>query len=363
MLTRQDLAELSRAHEDDLVLSVYLAREGSDPGERGAWRLRLDGALGELRACVEREAPSDLAAFDHASEQLASGIATFGRVLPSHGWSAFATQDRLWHAESLPFAPRELVRWRQGIYAAPYVRTLKGARPIVFALLDRWHADIYRYLGGELSSEPLELAAEGTDVDASDVGISKRASTKSGRGGATRADYARRMLQENARALRRQAVAAILEMAGDVGGVALGGTPKAITAVRKDLEEKLSGRIVQLPELSFDSSRERLESAVAGAASELTRMRQTRLLEACAASGDRAARGWNETYRALAAGAVDTLLLARGMIEECPDDAERLVRLALAQGAEVEELGEDLGERLVAESEGVAARLRFRLLG
>ena len=91
-------------------------------------------------------------------------------------------------------------------------------------------------------------------------------------------------------------------------------------------------------------------------------MRQLRLLEACAGAGDRAGRGWNETYRALAAGAVDTLLLARGLIEGSPDDAERLVRLALAQGADVEELGEELGERLMRESEGVGARLRFRLL-
>ena len=72
--------------------------------------------------------------------------------------------------------------------------------------------------------------------------------------------------------------------------------------------------------------------------------------------------GWNETYRALAAGAVDTLLLSRGMIEASPDDAERLVRLALAQGADVEELGGELGGRLAGDADGVAARLRFRMM-
>jgi peptide subunit release factor 1 (eRF1) len=157
-------------------------------------------------------------------------------------------------------------------------------------------------------------------------------------------------------------VEAIGEMAGDDGGVVLGGTGKAISAVRKELEGKLAGRIVEAPVLAFDSAAAELLATVAGAASTLTRMRQSELLEACADAGDRASRGWNETHRALAAGAVDTLLLARGLIETSPDDAERLVRLALAQGAEVEELGEELGDQLMAEAEGVAARLRFRLL-
>jgi len=144
--------------------------------------------------------------------------------------------------------------------------------------------------------------------------------------------------------------------------VVLGGTVKAISATRKDLDGRLGGRIVAAPEVSFDSTEAELAATVATAASTLTRMRQARLLDACADAGDRASRGWNQTYRALAAGAVDTLLVARGLVEASTDDAERLVRLALAQGAVVEELGEELGDRLMTEAEGVAARLRFRLL-
>jgi peptide subunit release factor 1 (eRF1) len=118
---------------------------------------------------------------------------------------------------------------------------------------------------------------------------------------------------------------------------------------------------VEISEPSFDSTETDIAAAAASAASELTRMRQARLLEGCSQSPERGSMGWNRTYRALAAGAVDTLLLARGLIETAPDDAERLVRLALAQGAEVEELGEDVGARLWKEADGVAARLRFRM--
>jgi len=361
MLTRHDLRELSRAREQDMVLSVYLARQSSDPGDRGAWRLRLDSALGEIRSCIEREAPGDMPSFEKAAELVSSELESFGRVLPTEGWSAFATEERLWHAEALTYPPLDAVRWRQGVYAAPYLRTLKGRRPVILAVLTRLHATIYRYLDGELGPG-LEVHADTPEAEAGPVGVSKRAATATGTRGVTRTDYRQRTVDESAKRLRKQVVEALEEMAGDDGGVVLGGTVKATSSVRSELGAKLDGRIVEAPEVSFDSTEAELLASVATAASTLTRMRQARILDACAGAGDRASRGWNQTYRALAAGAVDTLLVARGLIEVSPDDAERLVRLALAQGADVEELGEELGERLMAEAEGVAARLRFKLL-
>jgi len=360
MLTRQELTELSRAREADMVLSVYLARHNSDPGDRGAWRLRLDGALDTVRASVEQDAPEDLAAFDKAAALVNEGLRSYGRVLPHEGWSGFATGERLWHAEALPFAPTDLVRWRQGIYASPYVRALKSRRPVVLAVLTRMHATLYRYLNGELG-EGLELHAEWPAAEGSDVGVSKRAATASGVRGVTRTDFAQRVVDENVRRLHGKLSEAIRSMAGSDGGIVLGGSGVAIGAVRNELGDSFAGRIVEAPELSFDSSREKLLAAVASAASELTVERQSRLLEACFDAGGRASRGWNETYRALAAGAVDTLLLSRRLIESSPEDAERLVRLGLSQGAEVEELGDELGDRLLKEAGGVAARLRFRV--
>jgi hypothetical protein len=360
-LDRGALSELTRAHGGDMVLSVYLARESSDPGDRGAWRLRLQGALDSIRTCLEREAPGDLPAFERAADHVGEGLEAFGRVLPREGWSAFAGEEGLWHSETLPFPPLEIVRWRQGVYVAPYMRALKARRPVVLAVLTRMHATLYRYLDGELGTG-VELHAEWPSAESSDVGVSKRASAVSGVRGVTRTDYTQRAVEENTKRLRKRVVEAIEEMAGEDGGVVLGGTDKAIGAVRRALGRPLEERIVEAPEISFDSTPAELLDIVATAASALTRTRQSSLLDACADAGDRASRGWNQTYRALAAGAVDTLLVARSLIESSPDDAERLVRLALAQDADVEELGEELGERLTQESEGIAARLRFRLL-
>jgi hypothetical protein len=357
MMTRSDLTELSRALEGELVLSVYLARENDDPGMGAVWRKRLEVALDDLRSDLEGRAPAELSAFERATGWVTSSVDSFGRVLPHEGWCALATENRLWLAEPLPFRPQELVRWRVGATVAPYLRALKSDRPAVLAVLSGMHADVYRYAEGRFS-EAAEVHAEWPAAEAADVGMSKRASTVSGVRGATRTDYVKRTRDENRRRHRKHLEETLAEMAGEEGVIVLGGTQKAISAVRKDLEAAFAGRIAEAPELAFDTAREELFPHLRSAVSRLTEERQNRFLDECA-DPHRGCVGWNETYRALAAGAVDTLLLSRGLIESSPDDAERLVRLALAQRADVEEVGGELGDRLAGELGGTAARLRF----
>jgi len=357
MTRRDDLAGFSRALEGQMVLSVYIARENEDPGMGSAWMKRLEPRLADLRADIEAMTPSEVPAFDRAVEWMLTGVESFGRVLPHQGWCAFATEDRLWLAQGLPFQPSEMVRWRLGAAVAPYVRALKEERPVALAVLSGLHASVYRYEHGQLSN-PMELHAEWPPAEAGDVGISKRASRASGVRGATKTDYTKRAQDENVRRHHKQLEEALLEMAGENDVVLLGGTQKAIHAVRKDLEETFRGRLAELPEVTYDTPREELITLLRAAASRLTEKRQAELLEACE-DPHKGSTGWNETYRALAAGAVDKLLVSRTMVEATPDDAERLVRLALAQGAAVEEVGGELASRLTSQDGGVCARLRF----
>lgn len=357
MLTHNALAELSRALDDHMVLSVYLARENQDPGKGPAWLKRLEVALGDLRSDLEGRAPTELPAFDKAVDRVMSSVDSFGRILPHEGWVAVATDEKLWLAEGLPYRPREVVRWRPGLTSAPYVRALKARRPAVLAVISSLHTDVYRYDGDGLS-EPERLQAEWPPAEAADVGVSKRASRASGTRGVTRADYVKRAQDENLRKHRKELEETLQKVAGADGIIVLGGTQKAISAVHKDLEEVFPGRLAEAPEIAFDSSRDELVEHLRAAASALTEARQSGFLDLCQ-DPHRGSTGWNETYRALAAGAVDRMLVSRDMLESSPDDAERLVRLALAQGAEVEEVGGAVGERLMKETGGVAARLRF----
>lgn len=356
-LTHGRVVDLFRALHSHLTLSVYIARENEDPGKGPAWLKRLEAALGGLRAEIEGQAPAELPAFERAVERVRSGLGSFGRILPYDGWCAFATEERLWYAEPLPYAPHELVRWETGAVLAPAVRALKVGRPAVLAVLSSMHADVYRFEHDELTG-PDEVHADWPSAEAADVGVSKRAATATGVRGATRTDYVKRAQDENVRRHQKRLRERLLAEVGTDGVLVLGGTQKAISAMRSQLDDDLPGRIAEAPDLAFDGTREELITRVAQEVSRLTEERQAQLVEACA-DPHRGTRGWNETYRALAAGAVDTLLISRGMIEDLPDDAERLVRLSIAQGAELEEVGGALGDLLVAEAGGVAARLRF----
>jgi hypothetical protein len=356
-MTRDELAKLTDTHEQSMILSVYIARESDDPGMGEVWKRRLTSALDHLQTDLEGRAPKEVPGFERAVAAVLSALEGYGRVLPHEGWCAFATEEGLAHAADLPYRPIETARWRRGPFVSPYVRALKSNRPVALAVTDRWHAQIFRFQGEELS-EPLELAVDRTLSDVSDIGVSKRAGAASGVRGATATDFAQRSQAEEAKRLRTRVVSTAADMCGDDGGVVVGGTREAAGAVRKELEETLEGRIIEVPELSFDTPRSALVEHAKGAASRLTEHRQSRFIESC---GDPrwGSTGWNETYRALGAGAVDTLLVARALVTDSPEDAERLVRLALAQGAEVEEVGGEIGDRLSAECEGIAARLRF----
>ena len=322
--------------------------------------MHLERAVEQARSELDPSRPDELDAFDRAFEHVAAATSGFGRVLSTPGFAAFAGADALHLAAPLAYGPSSLVRWQRGVFAAPYVRSFKSGRTIVVGLVDEWQAQVFEFKDGELS-EPEELGVDKRLDDLSDS-VSKRAASSTGSSGvrgATGSDAAQRSLSEDARRLRKQVADLVTTKAGSDGSVVVGGVEKAARSLLRETESRLAGRIVEAPELSLGMGRPALLERVEAAASTLTRDRQARLLEACLEATDRRSVGWNDTVRALDAGAVDTLLLSRGLIESAVDDADRLVASALAQGAGIEELGDAPGARLMDEAAGVAARLRF----
>jgi peptide subunit release factor 1 (eRF1) len=83
-----------------------------------------------------------------------------------------------------------------------------------------------------------------------------------------------------------------------------------------------------------------------------------RVLEHAGALG-RGANGVPDTQRALRSEAVDLLVLSPAFLRVSPEQAERFVRGALLQGADVEVLSGDAANYLDDRAEGIAARLRF----
>jgi hypothetical protein len=363
MISRERLLSHQKELRDEWVLSVYVDGSQVDPAERRAWRRKLDAmtdALGRRLADDE-----SLEAFQAALARIKSELHGYEGFLPHRGWVGFATEHALELAEGLPFPAIDVVRWERGPWVSPFIRALKSARPVEVALADARRARVLRYGGGTLA-ERQEFQADDVIDDLSDAGMMKSSATATGVRGQTARDAAQRTLQVETDRMIRRVVDAVKTAAGTGGAVILGGTPEAVAALRSGLGERLASRSLEVPSLYVDIGMSDLERHVSAAATSLTQARHmeelTSILDLAGADG-RACLGAEAVEKALDVGAVDTLYLARELIDASPELTETLVRRVLDQGGDVEELGGDAGDRLADEGKGVAARLRFGTRG
>jgi hypothetical protein len=361
MLTHDELVDLYRANRAEKVLSVYLTAEQHDPAERNAWRRLLDHGVTEAREPLDSN--DERAAFDAAFRLLESALDRFDAFLPERGWVGFATADQLLYTESVPVPMPNLVRWEPGLRVAPYVRALKQERPVVTVLTDSRRARVFRYHDGQFA-EQLDLRADMFLGDLSDTETSKRAATHTGIRGATGTDTAQRLHEVGSERMLKQLVDVLGGAAGRHGFVVLGGTPEMVAATASRLPKGLATRAMERPSLHFDMTLAEVKEATQTAASELTHQHQNELLEnvldAARAHG-RGCLGREETERALGERRVESLLLSRRFILANADYADHCVGTAFEQGADVEELSGEAGERLDAEAGGIGAVLRYRI--
>jgi hypothetical protein len=360
MLNRDQLIDLYRKHRNESVLSVYVDGDGHDPAERRTWARALEQEIARERARVEAEAPSELDAFDRARALVDDRLARFNAFMPARGWAAFATEGELAYAEELAVPMPHLVRWERGLRAAPYVRALKQDRMVVAVLVDSRKARVFTYRDGDIE-EREDLLADLDIGDYRESSMSKRASTHTGSHGETGTDAAQRALEVSASKLQAQLVSVIEQLVGKDGFVVIGGVPEREAAVAHQLEH-LSGRVVTRPSLHLQMTAAEVKVVVEEAATELTQRHQEDLLQAVldqARAGGKGALGMPGTEDALRGARVDILLLTRAFRERDPDLADHFVGAAFEQGASVEELSGPSAERLDAEADGVAARLRY----
>lgn len=363
MLTREKLAELYRALQDELVLSIYLDGEESDPAKRNVWRKELDHQVDLIRKRLESSSNQERAAFEKSLARLTGEVAGFAAFVPGPGWVGFATPGKTWYAKTVPVPMPHLVRWEDGIRVAPYVRALKQNRAVVATLLDSRSARIFQYRGGTLS-KTTDLQADTFLGDLTDMNISKRASTHSGTRGKTGADAAQRFLEVGAERMLKELVRVLSELVGDEGLLVLGGTPEMVAAAAQAIPKNLRARTAERPSMHAEMSAAEVKAAVEEAASRLNKDLQGKLVTEVmdlARAGGRGCLGREETVRALQERRVDTLLLSRSFIRHDPDFADFCVGRAFDQQAQVEELSNPAEERLQREADGIAARLRYRI--
>ena len=361
MLAHSELMELYRSLEDEPTLSVYVDGDEHDPAARSAWKTRLEAEVNRVRDGLEG---GNGQAFESAWQRVWAELREYEEgFLPGAGLAAFATPERLVHVARFPVAPPTVVRWENGLRAAPYVRVLKQERPVIVALTDRERARIFAYRDAELAERP-SLRTDTDMGDLGEVGVGKRSARASGRRGETSSDQAQRILEVEADRLMAEVARRLEDEAGHEGFIVLGGTQETISRVAGNLSKSARERSAQKPSLHLEMDTPSLREAVREVASGLTEGWQRTVVDSvldAARSGGKGAAGRDDTIRALRERRVDTLLLARAVVSDEPDLADRCVGTAFAQGAAIEEVGGAQGDRLMEEAEGLAARLRFRI--
>ena len=362
MLTQDRLVELYRDLRDDRVLSIYVDGEGHDPAERRAWRTRMDQHLADLRRRMNGGSEGgDADGLDAAARHLVRELERFPAFMPDRGWVGFATADRMVYADTVPVPMPDLVAWEQGIRAAPYVRALKQARPVVVILADRFKARIFTYRDGTLA-ETDDFRTDDDIGDLSDVNVSKRPSFFSGVGGETATDAAHRIIQVNAEKMVKAAVERVVERAGRQGLVVVGGTSETGSQVMQHLPKGARERSMEVPGLHLQMTDAEVKKRAEQAATGITRQLQVGLVTDVvdlARSGGRGVLGEEGVIQALLDKRVETLLVSRSFVHQRGERADHLVGTAFGQGAEVEELSGEGAQRLDVEGDGVGARLRW----
>jgi hypothetical protein len=362
MLTHDKLVELYRALKPRKVLSIYVDADQHDPAERNKWRTRLERDINLKRKALDRD-DEERRAFDQAWGLLKERLEPFDAFVPDKGWVGFATDDHVWHAESVPVPMPDGVFWEEGMRVAPYVRGLKQERPVHGLLVDSQRARLFRYQAGDLV-ELEDLRADTFMGDPTDVGISKRATAFTGRRGETSTDLAQRVLENIQERMIKHVVEKLSHELATDGFLVVGGVPEVVARVRSALPRGLDERTLESPSLVVEMTLSEVKEGIQEQASRLTQRYQEELLGQvvdAARAGGKACLGSSDTTRALSEMRVDTLLLSRTFIRAQPDAADQCVGSALVQDAAVEELSEEGAARLDREGGGIGARLRYRV--
>lgn len=364
MLTTQELARLEQARRGQKALSVYLDGAPADLPGQPPRRYELDQLVRRQRDALGDAPREERAAFEACVARLRDRLAALEGAEGAEGapgWVGFFPAAGDDHVEALPARTPTLVAWGDGARIAPYVRALKQHRPAIVVTADARAATIRLYARGALEIVDRLHATPGHEGPPH-MGYPPRAGFHTGTRGGTGADDEDRERRTAYARMRRELVHRVEALAGSRAWIFVAGTGRVVAGIIDALPERLRGRARRLAGVDAHAGEARLRLAAEQAASAASREhdleRVTALLEASMAGG-RGVAGARATFAALRAWAVEGLYFSSTFLQRHPARAEALLRLALAQAADVEHVAGAAADRLDA-SGGVGAALRFQ---
>jgi hypothetical protein len=362
VVTFERLVEVERALRETRTLSIYVEGGATDPAERRAWRARLIDSIDKVRTSTRVLAGGELAEFDRAVGHLMRQIELIESQARSAGWMGLITAQGVKLSEALPRVPVSYASWRIGANIAPMLRSLSELHPTIVAVVDSREARIFRCTAGDV--EPLEvIAARWNPDEPTHMGAPSRLGFHSGVQGETGAELTQREAREVHQRLASDTSSRVAMLAGHDGWIVIGGTSTSARETFAALPKAAVSRSIVLPELQDHATLGQVAAAAREGAARLHRVRAFNdvqdIVDAAGASG-RGAVGMQRVRLALEERrAADFLYVTESFVREHPEEATRLVSLAIDQHARIEVAPADAAEPLDAIGGGIAARLRW----
>jgi hypothetical protein len=361
MLNEQELMDLVHSLAAEHVLSVYVDGQVRDPALQARWRARIAAQLSAIRSHLSASDHREREAFESCVRHLDDAMSAISGAVGAPGWLAFITASGIRYAASQPVPLPDAVEWCRGARIARYLRVLKEETQVLVAVVDSRKAAVSRYRHGRLESLR-QLHAHHPVGDVPHMGDAPRNRFHPGTRGRTGTEAAANAAAAGRKRLMHELGELMAEQAGSDGWVLIGGTPKAAMEGYAALPRSLDGRAVLSHGLGITASAHQIATAAAATGSALRRARDEELvgavLERCGGHG-KAVAGVLATREAMRAGAVHEVLLTSAFIDRQPDEAEDVVRAAMAQRARVALVSGNGATLLDTKAEGVGALLRF----
>jgi release factor family 10 len=361
MMNYEDLIQLRRRTNGSRMLSVYLPGAAPDPALREAPDVLFEAELSRIHHAIADSSHEDRQEFLAASEHATRWIHEDPLARQSAGVAVFADAQGVRYAGALLEEPPVVVEWKNGIVIAPYLRTASLSRVAIVTLIDSRRARLLRYREGHLEAIE-EIAAEIHTEAPLHMGDAPRASFHQGVRGMTGTDEVER---REAAAFDRMLgilVHRLETLAQGDSWLIIGGMTQSAHKLVSSLPRGFTTRLQLVHALTVTSTDAEISAAAADAVAELLRRRDGVLVELVldrGRAGGRASLGWQQTMVALEERAASEVLVSAHVAERTPGRADAVATLAMDGGAHVEVVPGDGADRLDAESEGVAAELRF----
>jgi len=344
------------------VLSVYLALETHDPFDRRSWALDLESALRPVRASLASVSHDEREAFAAAARHLERALLDVTAEAGGATWVAFATRAGIQQAGLVTMHLPTVAALGEGIRIAPYLRVLNEDTPVILAIGDAAHVDVWEYRDGAAARRERVHAHHGAR-DPSRMSARPRTGFHHGTHGAIARDDMPRRRREGTRRMFDQAASRAVDLAGPEGLIVTGGIAHIGVRLARLLGRRRRAPVEVIEGLDVHAS----AAQVADAARRIARrMRNERDLAAVDdlivrdTPAGLGALGPSKTGSVLARGRVRTLFVSERYIAEHAVEAEDAIRSARTQHAGVVVVAREAAVAL-DEAGGMAARLRYRL--